>query len=78
MSKITAHDVRHLCVCPKCGSIGDDRDMPLVGSQPMHDVCAYRHLGVAGILRLPATERRKFTIGSVGPIAMRRLLEDRR
>jgi hypothetical protein len=70
-----AHDVRHLRFCIKCQSLGDGRKMIEISSQLFHDVCAYRHLGVAGVLNLPIEQRMKFSIGSVGKVVMKKMLD---
>jgi len=56
---MTAHDVRHLTVCPHCNRIGDDREMIKVGREHMHSPCAVKSLGKAGLLKLPKAERGK-------------------
>lgn len=87
MSLLKAHDVRHLCLCGLCGSIGDDREMVLVNhvelprlgyglwkNVPMHGACAFKKLG-DGILDLPNEQRAKFTINDLGVEMMRRMVE---
>jgi hypothetical protein len=68
--------IPHLCLCPVCGKLGDERVMVRVG--PMgclaHDRCVFKQLG-EGILNLPKEERAKFTLATVGPDMMRRLVE---
>jgi hypothetical protein len=65
--------VRHLCLCPVCGKLGDEWVMVRVG--PMgclsHDRCVFEQLG-EGILNLPKEEQAKFTLAAVGPDMMRR------
>jgi hypothetical protein len=60
--------VRHLCLCPVCGKLGDEWVMVRVG--PMgclsHDRCVFEQLG-EGILNLPKEEQAKFTLAAVGP-----------
>ena len=57
--------VRHLCLCPVCGKLGDEWVMVRVG--PMgclsHDRCVFEQLG-EGILNLPKEEQAKFTLAS--------------
>jgi hypothetical protein len=69
-----ADGVRHLCLCPVCGKLGDERRMVRAG--PMgcvaHDRCVFEQLG-EGILNLPK-ERAKFTMAAVGPDMMRKLV----
>jgi hypothetical protein len=68
--------VRHLCLCPVCGKLGDEWVMVSVG--PMgclsHDRCVFEQLG-EGILNLPKEEQAKFTLAAVGPDMMRRLVD---
>jgi hypothetical protein len=75
-SMMNGDDVRHLCLCPVCGKLGDERLMVRVG--PMgclaHDRCVFEQLG-EGILNLPKEERAKFTLAAVGPEMLRRLAE---
>ena len=70
-------DVRHLCLCPVCGKVGDGRKMVKVGpmSWLAHDRCAFEQLG-EGILNLPKEERAKFTLAAVGPDMMLRLVDE--
>jgi hypothetical protein len=72
-----ADQVRHLCLCPVCGKLGNEREMVRVG--PMgclaHDRCVFEQLG-EGILNLPQEQRVKFTLAAVGPDMMRRLVAD--
>jgi hypothetical protein len=69
-----ADDVRHLCLCPVCGKLGDERGMIKAGPMEWlaHDRCVFEQLG-EGILNLPKGERAKFTLRAVGPDMMRRL-----
>jgi hypothetical protein len=70
----TAHDVRHLCVCQHCREIGDDRKMiETAYDEHMHGDCAFRALSDL-IFYLPTCELEKFTLGDVGPDAMRKLI----
>jgi len=75
-SLMKADDVRHLCLCPVCGKLGDERVMVRVGPMEClaHDRCVFEQLG-EGILNLPKEERAKFTLAAVGPDMMRRLVE---
>jgi hypothetical protein len=68
-------DVRHLCLCPVCGKLGDEPLMLRVGPMEClaHDRCVFEQFG-EGILNLPQEERAKFTLEAVGPDMMRRLL----
>jgi hypothetical protein len=69
-------DVRHLCLCPVCGKLGDERAMIKAG--PMGclalERCVFEQLG-EGILNLPKEERAKYTLAGVGPHMMRRLID---
>ncbi len=71
-----AHDVRHLRVCKGCGGLGDRRRMlDLHEAGPHHDFCAVERFGADAMLELPASERRKISIGAAGTHLMRRLLD---
>ena len=67
-------EVRHLCLCPVCGKLGNERLMVRAGPMEClgHDRCVYDQLG-EGILNLPQEERVKFTLEAVGSDMMRRL-----
>jgi hypothetical protein len=67
-------EVRHLCLCPVCGKVGDERLMARVGPMEClaHDRSVFEQLGDS-ILNLPKEERAKFTLEAVGPDMMRRL-----
>ena len=69
-----ADEVRHLCLCPVCGKVGDVRLMVRAGPMQClaHDRCVFEQLG-EGILNLPQEERVKFTLEAVGSDMMRRL-----
>jgi hypothetical protein len=71
-----AGDVRHLCLCPVCGKLGDGRGMIKAGPMDWlaHDRCVFEQLGEA-ILNLPKEERAKFSLAAVGPDMMRRLID---
>jgi hypothetical protein len=71
---MNADDVRHLCLCPVCGKLGDQRGMIKAGPMEWlaHDRCVFEQLG-EGILNLPKGERAKFTLRAVWPDMMRRL-----
>ena len=78
-----AHDVRHLCICGLCGSIGDNRKMLSIDfprsdygiwkNVTVHGACAYAKLG-EDILTLPFEQRTKLTISDVGIEMMQRLV----
>ena len=67
-------EVRHLCLCPVCGKLGDERLKVRAGPMEClaHDRCVYDQLG-EGILNLPQEERVKFTLEAFGSDMMRRL-----
>jgi hypothetical protein len=69
-----ADEVRHLCLCPVCGKLGDVRVMVRAGPMECcaHDRRVFEQLG-EGVLNLPKEERAKFTLAAVGPEMMRRL-----
>lgn len=69
-----AHDVRHLRVCKGCAGLGDGRWMLNLPDGQYHDHCAIARNMQSAILRLPATERAKITIGAAGPDLMRKLM----
>jgi hypothetical protein len=69
-----AHDVRHLRVCAHCGEIGDNRKMLQINGAPWHDACAVATMSEGQILRLPAAERGKITLGAAGVPLMRKLM----
>lgn len=48
---LTAHDVRHLRVCPYCYGLCDDRESLPVGISFAHGLCVIKRDGVAGIIR---------------------------
>jgi len=66
-----ADRVRHLCLCPVCGKLGDERRMVKAGPMEClaHDRCVFEQLGER-ILNLPKEERAKFTLAAVGPRMM--------
>jgi hypothetical protein len=70
------HNIRLLCRCPVCGKLGDEQSMVKVGPMKTaaHDRCAFEQLG-EGIVNLPQEERLKFTLASVGPDLIRRLVD---
>lgn len=70
-----AHDVRHLRVCPGCRGLADGRQMIKTADGLWCDACAFKHLGLDGVLKLPLSEQNKFTLATLGPKAMKRLVE---
>jgi hypothetical protein len=69
-------EVRHLCLCPVCGKLGDERVMVRAGPMKClaHGRCVFEQLG-DGILNLPKDERAKFTLAAVGPDMKQRLID---
>ena len=74
-----AHDVRHLRVCPDCNSLGDSRRgmLKLSDGKHYHDYCLVKRMTLGDLMRLPATERDKITLGAAGPDLMRDLMDGR-
>jgi len=70
---IITHDFRHRRVCTKCRSIGDVRAMLQLEDGPWHDHCVTATFSPSQILKLPAAERAKITIGAAGVPLMRKL-----
>lgn len=70
---MTAHDVRHLTICPRCRHLGDKRTMVHVGEELVHGACVVP----AEIMSLPLNEQDKLTLSDIGLDMMRALLEDR-
>lgn len=78
-----AHDVRHLCVCPRCGGLGDDRETinpitPAHTGSHWHPRCFYEDFGKQGVLgSLPDIEQDKFRLCDIPPGVMKTLLRYR-
>lgn len=68
----SAHDVRHLCFCAACRGLADDRE---VINLQLDGACAFKLIGIEGLLRLPRKEQDKFTLADIGPKAMKRLVD---
>lgn len=79
-TKLTAHDVRYLCTCSACEGLGDRRTMihcMIWGvGEKYHDSCAVEKLGDY-VLKLPAEELDKISIGAAGADLMRKIIETR-
>lgn len=71
-----AHDVRHLCICPRCERMGDDREMISWFPEMFHPDCFAKEFGEDAIFGLERSERRKFRLGDVSTATMHRLLEE--
>lgn len=69
-----AHHVRHLRVCKGCDGLGDGGRMLNLPDGQYHDHCAIASNKHSAILKLPAAERAKITIGAAGPELMRKLI----
>ena len=73
-TKLLAHDVRHLCKCPCCDGIADDREGIQWKGQEYHPVCFYRAFGRRTTLELlPRSEQLKFRLSDV-PLAVMKTL----
>lgn len=66
---LKAHDIRHLCVCPYCGGMGDDRDTV----SAFHPKCFYEAHGEVGVLALSPDDRNKFRLCDI-PVAVAKKL----
>ena len=62
-------EVRHLCLCPVCGKLGDERLMVRVGPMEClaHDRCVFEQLGDS-ILNLPKRSERNSLWRQLGRI----------
>lgn len=69
--KLTAHDIRHWTGCENCEGLADDRVAIKTPQGYMHGICAFKCLGVEGILELPMKERSKIKLSDI-PIKYRR------
>ena len=69
--QLTAHDIRHWVGCENCEGLADDRVAIKTPQGWMHGICAFKCLGVEGILELPMKERGKLTLGDI-PIKYQR------
>ena len=72
-----AHDIRHLRLCAHCGQLGDGRKMLQLSGGQWHDSCVVKTHTVSQVLRLPASERDKITIGAASVELMRKLFDAR-
>lgn len=71
----TCHDIRHWCVCARCGYLGDDRRMITVGAEQYHDACAVANFTTAQILEMPIDELNKFTLCATGINLMKAIMK---
>lgn len=73
----TAHDVRRLRACARCGEIGDS-DLMAFGypydNDYFHGRCFVAEHGFEALLQLPGVAR-KLTLGDLGLDLMRQLIE---
>ena len=90
MAMRTAHDVRRLCVCNICGSIGDERAMVRPRGAHFekffrkdydldvlwHPGCFTVKFGEEAVFNLSRDERRKIRLCDVSADVMRRLIDD--
>lgn len=70
---LKAHDVRHLCVCPYCAGMGDDRDTV----NAFHPKCFYEAHGEVGVMALSTDDQDKFRMCDIPDGLMRALMEQR-
>lgn len=73
----TAHDVRHLVGCARCRRIGDRRQMVSVAGRDYHGRCFVRGFGLPALIALAPVETDKLTLGDLGRVWMRQLLDAR-
>jgi len=71
---VSAHDVRHLKLCPHCRDIGDDRLMVKRDGKDWHGRCFSAAFGLDALLGLSDEQKRRLTLGDIGPDAMAKLL----
>lgn len=76
----TAHDIRHLCVCARCGGLADDRRtvdlIPAQRDKKWHPKCFFDEFGEAGVLDLAHWHQAKFRICDI-PLDLMKKLVDR-
>jgi hypothetical protein len=70
----TCHDIRHWAPCKGCGGLGDDRQMLSYQGAPYHGACLVALLDRRTILKLPAAELGKLTLGDTGAPLMKALV----
>lgn len=73
-----AHDVRHLRLCTVCDDLGDDRNMinpdPAHSTRWYHGRCFIKRCGLKQLLKLPAEQANRLTLGDVGVRTMKALI----
>ncbi len=75
----TAHDVRHLRVCAKCGLLGDKRRMVTSDTRDWwHGRCFIDTKGMNELLMLPTDQLDSLTLGDIGPSVMHAILNTRK
>lgn len=73
----TAHDIRRLCKCTRCGGLGDREQMICVAIGPYHTRCFREVFGFEGVLALPTDLMGKFRICDLTASEMRTLINRR-
>jgi len=68
------HDIRHWTACKGCGGLGDQMAMLSYQGAPFHGTCLVKLLDRRTLLKLPASELGKLTLGDTGTPLMRALL----
>lgn len=71
VSVARAHDIRKLRVCQACGGIGAKDGMV----DHMHGRCYIATNGLAALIALPRDVTSGLTLGDIGPVAMKALIE---
>lgn len=72
---MTAHSVRHLTICIHCKSLGERHQMVTLDIRRWHGKCYIAKFGKVELFKLPEKEIRKLTLGDIGSIMMREILE---
>lgn len=70
----SAHDVRHLHICPACGQLADGRHMIFSNKRHWHGRCFGARHGIDTLCDMPRTQLEKLTIGDIGPDAMNEII----
>ncbi len=74
-----AHDVRHLVLCPTCGSIGDKREMIVIRPRAyVHSGCLRNTMSRVAMLKLPSAELGKLRLCDLPAKEMLSVLEELR
>jgi len=72
-----AHDVRTLRVCSVCKSLGNNDRMIDLDGDWFHGRCFVERFGERAFGALPKSKTDRLTLGDIGPILMRKLLNKR-